>query len=70
MKQPNYELKGELIRLFGTQGRAAAALGTNPFRLSHVIQGHAPLNQQEQQTFARAIGDAILRRLLAKAPSK
>ena len=52
----NVKLKVALIRHFGSQVRAAKALGVSESRLSRLVQGWAEPKKAEVETFKRVLG--------------
>ena len=68
MSRLNLELKTELIRRYGSQFRAAHAMGLHEARLSQIIRGRIKPNMIERAALERVLGKGIAQRLLENGP--
>jgi hypothetical protein len=53
-------VKGELIKLYGTQWRAAQELAIRESRLSLIINGRVKPNENERTTLRRVLGEKVV----------
>lgn len=56
MSQANRELKGEIVRHYGSQYKFAHAIGCHESIVSQVIRGRLNINDQVKQKWAAALG--------------
>jgi len=59
-----WELKGALIRDFGTQIEASHILEIRENRLSYIVKGHVAPNQKERQILELHFGKPFIKRVL------
>ena len=52
----NKELKGEIVRRFGSQFAFAHAIGWHEASVSRVVRGHIRLADEEKQRWAEVLG--------------
>jgi DNA-binding transcriptional regulator YdaS (Cro superfamily) len=64
----NWPLKIELIRRYGSQFKAAHAMGLHESRLSQIIRGRVRPNTAERTAFERVLGKALAQQLLESDP--
>ncbi len=60
----NLNLKGELIRRYGSQIKASQALGIHESKLSYIVQGHREPTEREREALEKALGRSFVKRTL------
>jgi len=60
----NLNLKGELVRRYGSQFEASRALGIRESKLSYIVRGHSEPNERERKALEEALGRAFVKRTL------
>ena len=60
----NLRLKAELVKRYGSQVKAAKALGLSESRLSYLVQGHIEPSSVMRSKFESTFGPVITRKLL------
>jgi hypothetical protein len=63
----NLELKAELVKRYGSQVKAAKALGLSESRLSYLVQGHIEASSVMRSKFESTFGPGIARKLLPRS---
>lgn len=56
MRRENRELKGEIVKHYGSQYKFAHAIGWHESSVSQVIRGRLNINDQTKQKWADALG--------------
>lgn len=60
----NLNLKGELVRRYGSQFEASRALGIRESKLSYIVRGHREPNEHEREALEKALGRSFVRKTL------
>ena len=60
----NLNLKGELVRRYGSQFKASRALGIRESKLSYIVTGHSEPNERELKALEEALGRGFVKQTL------
>jgi len=60
----NLELKGELVKRYGTQVEAAKQLNIAENRLSRIVRGYAKPSERERTALIQALGASLADQVL------